>query len=120
MLTWIIAGLIAAAAFGFPLLPVLAIGAFAMSAAAYFMNNRNSREMHLLASYGMFWAIRLTSTLLPESENGSLNAVFTWIMSDTVAIVVSILVIMLGMVHGIFGPFGASAPTRNDKETTKG
>lgn len=104
MAMWIVAGMLVAAAFGLPILPVLVIGAFGMSALAFVLT-RDGR----IARAGIGFAIVVASNLmgrvlLSQPDALPIPTWASWLVSDGLLGGFSVCVILWTMYLGMFGP----------------
>lgn len=101
---FILIGMAAAAAFGLPYLPVLVVGALAMSALSFALTH-SRRIAHIGVGFGVILLNHVMLAVLLTSPEGSEIGVWTtWLASDELLAAASCVVIVATMFLGMFGP----------------
>jgi hypothetical protein len=99
---WILAGVLAAGIFGFPVVPVLVFGAIAMCGLAFYLT-RDGRLLRI----GLGAVTVLANQVLVKvffKDPADIPGWASWMASDTTVVAVSCIAIALAMFYGVLGP----------------
>jgi len=103
MLLMIILALLVCVITGFAVLPVLVIGALAISALSFYVT-RNPRIRLMGTGFALYTAMYLTASILNSQAGSEIPSWATWAHSDTLLGGLAVVTTIFAAGLGIFGP----------------